>query len=140
MITEIDHLREARRSFVADEELGERATAFLRSLLSEWQLGEYLVSTDDVLGELLGWMTSHGTSDHVRCAVTWDQGLVVVELRDHGGLIPEPHVSHVDAELATRLLALPTVEWGADLDSRGRQLWVAFAVHGNAGASDGGHV
>ena len=137
MITETVRLREARRLFVMDEELGERASAFLQSVLIGWQLDELLVSMDFALAELLRWMTGHGTSDRLRCVVTWDQNLVFAELRDRGGLVPEPHVSRVDAELATRLLAPPAVEWGAELDSRGRQLWVAFAAPAGASVDQG---
>ena len=128
MITETDRLREARRSFVTDDGLSDHASAFLQSVLEDWQLYELLAAMDCALAELLRWMIGHGTPDHVRCELTWDQNLVFVELHDRGGLVPEPHVSRVDAELATRLLAPPAVEWGAELDSRGRQLWVAFTV------------
>ena len=137
MITEADCLREARRSFAMDNELRERASGFLQSVLEEWQLDELLVPMDFALAELLRWMVDHGAAQNVRCVVTWDQSLVFVELRDRGGLVPEPHVSRVDAELAIRLLAQPAVEWGAELDSRGRQLWVAFAVPAGASMDHG---
>jgi hypothetical protein len=132
MITEINCLREVRRSFAVDEGLSKRASEFLRSILDDWQLGELLAPMDNALTGLVRWMVDHGTSDHVRCEVTWDQGLVFIDLRDRGGLVPEPHVSRTDAELATRLLAPPAVEWGAELSSRGRQLWVAFAAPMNS--------
>lgn len=132
MITETDHLREIRRSFVIDDSLSERASAFLQAVLENWQLGDLLVPMDFALAELVRWMIGHGSSDQMRCEVTWDQNLVFIELRDRGGLVPEPHASRTDAELATRLLAPPVIEWGAELDSRGRQLWVAFTAPVNS--------
>jgi len=122
-------LREVRRSFVVDEGLSERTSAFLHSALNDWQINELLVPMNFALAELVRWMTGHGTSPQMHCSVTWDQNLMFVELRDRGGLVPEPHVSRVDAELALRLLAPPAIEWGAELDARGRQLWVAFGTY-----------
>jgi hypothetical protein len=128
MITTIFDLREVRRAFTVDEELNERVSALLQATLDEWQVLDMLLPMDFALGELVRWINGHGTSDRVYCSITWDQTLLFIELRDRGGLIPEPHVSRVDAELATRLLAPPAVEWGAELDTRGRHLWVSFAV------------
>jgi hypothetical protein len=128
MITETASLREVRRSLAASEGLNESAAMFLHSTLAVWQLNELLVPMDFVLAELVRWMSGHGMSPEMRCSLTWDQNLVFIELRDRGGLAPEPHVSRVDAELAMRLLAPPAVEWGAELDARGRQLWVAFGT------------
>ena len=128
MITETASLREVRRSLAAGEGLGDSAATFLHSTLAIWQLDELLAPMDFALAELVRWMSIHGSSSEMRCSLTWDQNLVFIELRDRGGLAPEPHVSRVDAELAMRLLAPPAVEWGAELDARGRQLWVAFAT------------
>jgi hypothetical protein len=129
MITEATSLREVRRSFVVDEGLNERTSAFLLATLESWQLLDLLMPMNFALAELVRWMTVHGTSLRMHCSVTWDQNLIFVELRDRGGLVPEPHVSRVDAELALRLLAPPAIEWGAELDARGRQLWAAFGTY-----------
>ena len=86
MITEIINLREVRKSFVVDEGLGERASTFLRSTLDDWQLVELLAPMNIALAELLCWMTAHGTSPQMLCALTWDHSLLFVELRDRGGL------------------------------------------------------
>lgn len=128
MITDITGLREVRSPLTMDDEWGERAAAFLYATLEDWQLLDLLMPVGHALHELVQWIGGHGTSEQVSVSITWDQTLLFVELHDHGGLVPEPHVSRVDAELATRLLAPPAVEWGADLDSRGRLLWVGFAV------------
>jgi hypothetical protein len=127
MITDIVGLREVRRPLRKDEWRGEHASAVVHATLESWQFLELLPVVNDALGELLRWMRGHGASDQTDLTVTWDETLLFVELHDRGGLIPEPQVSRVDAELAVRLLATPAV-WGADLDSWGRRLWVAFAA------------
>ena len=51
-----------------------------------------------------------------------------IEVTDQGALVPGAQVSLADAELAVRLLRTPAIEWGAELDSHGRCLWVAFTT------------
>ena len=128
MITDIVGLREVRRPLRKDEWRGEHASAVVHATLDSWQLLDVLPMVKGALSELLSWIHGHGGSDRLELTVTWDETLLFVELHDRGGLIPEPHVSRVDAELAVRLLTSAAVEWGADLDSRGRRLWVAFSV------------
>jgi len=132
MITDIAGLREVRRPLTMDEGLGERASAVVHAMLEDWKLLDLIKAVDVAVSELMQWIDGHGAPDRMNLTITWDQTLLFVELHDRGGLVPEPHVSRVDAELATRLLAPPAVEWGADLDSRGRHLWVAFTVPSTA--------
>ena len=132
MITDIVGLREVRRPLRKGEWRGEHASAVVHATLDSWQLLAMLPVVKGALSELLSWIHGHGGSDRLELTVTWDQTLLFVELHDCGGLVPKPHVSRVDAELAVRLLTPPAVEWGADLDSRGRRLWVAFAVPSTA--------
>lgn len=132
MITDTVNLREVRRSFRMDEGLSVRASNLLYETLTTWQLLDVLMPVTSVMNELVHWINGHGASEEVRCSITWDQNLLFIELHDRGGLVPEPHISRTDADLAVQLLAPPAVEWGAELDSRGRQLWVAFSVPGYA--------
>src|SRR5262245_25870829 len=103
MITEIDNPREVRMSFAMKDGLGDHASAFVEVLLEKWHLPEMVVPVSFALRELVRWSSGHGASDTVQCTVARDQDLLVIELRDRGGLVPEPHVSRVDAEFAARL-------------------------------------
>lgn len=77
---------------------------------------------------LAGWMALHDPCGPLVFTVTWDERLVMVEVRDSGSAVPRPESVRADAELAARLLTPPATEWGADNGDEGRCLWVAVAT------------
>ena len=100
--------------------------AFVAGVPAGWGLGNLTEIVTALVSELVSWTTAHGPSEVFTVALTWDEPILHVEVSDRGGIAPEPTLSRADAELAVRLLSLPVVEWGADLDSRGRCLWATL--------------
>lgn len=78
--------------------------------------------------QLAGWMARHDPCGPLVFTVTWDERLVMVEVRDSGSAVPRPESVRADAELGARLLTPPATEWGADNGDEGRCLWVAFTT------------
>lgn len=78
--------------------------------------------------QLAGWMALHDPCGPLVFTVTWDERLIMVEVRDSGSAVPRPESVRADAELAARLLTPPATEWGADNGDEGRCLWVALAI------------
>ena len=101
---------------------------FVSQVLQEWKLEALAGDLQRVTHELLAWMLTNGASTECRLVLTRDEPFVHVEVLDRGGLVPSPYVSLADAELAVRLLKTPVIEWGSELDSRGRCLWVCLSA------------
>jgi hypothetical protein len=79
--------------------------------------------------ELAEWLALHEAEGDLSLTAAWHDRLVLVEARDAGTDLPKPESERADAAWAARLLAPPTVEWGADADQDGRRLWVALSTH-----------
>lgn len=106
--------------------------AYARALAEEPPLGAI---TGDLVAPLIGaahqlagWMALHDPCGPLVITVTWDERLVMVEVRDSGSAVPRPESVRADAELAARLLTPPATEWGADNGDEGRCLWVALTT------------
>lgn len=99
---------------------------FVAGVPAGWGLGHLTETLTALVSELVSWTTAHGPSEVFTVALTWDEPILHVEVSDRGGIAPEPTLSRADAGFAARLLSLPVVEWGADLDSRGRCLWATL--------------
>lgn len=106
---------------------------FVAGVPAGWGLGHLTETVTALVNELVSWMTAHGSSEVFTAALTWDEPILHVEVSDRGGIAPEPTLARADAEFAVRLLSLPVVEWGADLDSRGRCLWATLRADRDAG-------
>lgn len=78
--------------------------------------------------QLAKWMALHDPCGPLVFTVTWDERLIMVEVRDNGSPMPRPESVRADAELAARLLTPPATEWGADNGDEGRCLWVALST------------
>ena len=100
--------------------------AFVMDSLAGCGLGRLTAAVSTLATELVTWATTHSPSDGFTVQLTWDDPILHAEVTDRGSLAPDPNVSRADAELAVRLLSIPIVEWGADLDSRGRCLWATL--------------
>jgi len=133
-----DALREQRTCLPIGPTFNKQVSDFVKNTLYDWQLPELVGPARCAAGELANWIIKQGASSPLALTATWDHDLLIVELGDRGGLVPDPHVSKADAELAMWLLDPPAVEWGAELDGRGRRLWVSFSTgSANANAPDG---
>jgi hypothetical protein len=78
--------------------------------------------------QLAGWMALHDPCGPLVLTVTWDERLIMVEVRDSGSAVPRPESVRADVELAARLLTPLATEWGTDNRDDGRCLWVACAT------------
>jgi hypothetical protein len=111
----------ALSSYVADD-----VKAFVAGIPAGWGLGQLSENVKALTAELVAWIAANAPTDAFTVVLTWDKPILHVEVSDRGGIAPEPTLSRADAEFAVRLLSLPVVEWGADLDSRGRCLWATL--------------
>jgi hypothetical protein len=127
----IDELAGVQREARAFEQAGyleHDVRRFVEHVVSGWRLSQL---TEDVLRiaqELVAWVMTNGPSPTFTVELTWDGPLVHVEVRDRGAVMPNPNVARGDAEFAVRLLMPPAAEWGAELDTRGRCVWVALQL------------
>lgn len=99
---------------------------FARCTPEGWDLQDVAERAGDVGRELAQWMADHAPSSHLHVTLLWDNPILHVEVGDRGALAPDPNVSRRDAEFAVRVLTPPVLEWGCDLDSRGRRLWATL--------------
>lgn len=123
-------------SFALTAHVAADVQAFVAGVPAGWGLGHFAETVTALVSELVSWTTAHGPSEVFTVALTWDEPILHVEVTDRGGVAPDPTVSRDDAELAVRLLTIPVVEWGADLDSRGRCLWAT--LHGDCDGAGSG--
>jgi hypothetical protein len=112
--------------FMKSADAPQRITAFVERVPVDWSLPELVAPLLYACRELTAWIVANGPSGEFVVTLTYDEPIVHIEVTDRGALVPNPHVSRADAELAARLLAESAIEWGAELDSRGRCLWVAL--------------
>lgn len=119
-------IREAHTRVQIGAVTAKQVTDFVSSALREWGLPDLIGSARCAAGELLSWIIKQGGSSPLALTVTWDDDLLFLELGDRGGLVPNPYVTRAAAELAMCLLDPPALKWGANLDERGRRLWVSF--------------
>jgi len=127
-----DVSREAM-SFALSGHVAADVESFVARLPDGWGLAHLTDVVTVLVSELMSWMAAHGPSEVFTVALTWDEPILHVEVNDRGDAAPEPTLSRADAEFAVRLLSLPVMEWGADLDSRGRCLWAT--LHGDRDGS-----
>jgi hypothetical protein len=99
---------------------------FVTGAPAGWGLGHLAGPIAAVVHDLVGWAMAHSPSSVFTVGLLLDGSILHVEVANRGGLAPDPFVSRTDAELAVRLLTPPVLEWGAELDSRGRCLWATL--------------
>lgn len=102
------------------------ATSFTHHVLKDWDLDAYSTAVQGAASRLIAWMTAHQPATTFRLELTWDSPLLHLEVVDRATVLPDPFVSRCDARLAVDLLTPPIVEWGAQLDCRGRCLWTTL--------------
>lgn len=127
-LSELAGVRRESRVFEQTGHLEHELRGFVEWAMDGWGLSQL---TEDVLRiaqELVAWEVANGPSPAFTVELTWDEPLVHVEVWDRGALIPNPNVSRGDAKFAVRLLTPPRVKWGAELDPRGRCVWVALRI------------
>jgi hypothetical protein len=117
-----------RQTFTTSADAPQAVVPFAEEASVGWDLPELVAPLLFVARELVAWVVANGSSGEFAVTLTYDEPIVHIEVKDRGALIPNPYVSRADAELAVRLLARPAIEWGAELDSRGRTLWVSFSA------------
>jgi hypothetical protein len=123
-------------SFALSSYVAADVQAFVASIPAGWGLSHLTEPVNTLTHELVAWTTKNGPSEVFTVVLTWDEPILHVEVIDRGGIVPDPNVSRTDAEFALRLLSLPVMEWGADLDSRGRCLWATLHGDGEHANSD----
>ena len=117
-----------RQAFAKSADALAAVAAFVEATTVGWGLPELVASLQFAARELVAWNVANGPAGEFTVTLTYDKPVVHIEVADRGALVPNPYVSCVDADLAVRLLANPAIEWGAELDSRGRTLWVSFSA------------
>lgn len=117
-----------RQTFTKSTDAPRQIAPFIEAASAKWNLPELVAPLLNAARELVAWIVANGPSGEFMVTLTRDEPVVHIEITDRGALIPNPYVSRDDAELAVRLFARPAIEWGAELNSRGRALWVCFAA------------
>ena len=127
-IADLTGVRRETRAFEQTGHLEREVREFVEQVLGGWELSQLARGVLRAVQELVAWEMANGPSPSFTVELTWDEPLVRVEVRDRGTVIPNPNVVRSDAELAVRLLTPPAVEWGAELDVRGRCVWAVVRI------------
>ena len=126
--TPLTNVRSESGAFATSDCLVRDVTVFVDQAVANWALGHVRVVAAETTTELVSWLLAHDPTSVMRVVVTCDAPLVHIELFDRGQRVPDPHVFCMDAAFAVQVLIRPGVQWGADLDARGRCLWATVSA------------
>jgi hypothetical protein len=121
-------------AFAYSEHAADDVRQFVVRTLGGWRVEALGVSAGRAARLVTLWAREHEPAPVFRVEVTWDGPVLQIELTDRGAVVPNVNTSRDDAEFGMQLLGTAALEWGSELDSRGRCLWVSFR------ASPGGEV
>jgi len=142
VVTALTNAQTRSTSLLADDSAAENARLFARAQLPDWGLGHLEAAACTGLGELLGWLRANDPNVLVEITLVWDPPLLFTEVADRHETLPRRPVWLLAAggrEQVARLEAA-SLEWGAELDARGRRLWASYSAEngsGDAGSGEG---
>jgi hypothetical protein len=102
------------------------ARRFARDVLTRWLLPELAEAACAGLSELVTWAVANDPAALVEITLVWDGPLLFTEVTDRCEQLPHRPAWLLSDEYAVTVLEESSLEWGAEMSTRGRLLWASF--------------
>ncbi len=113
-------------TLAADGSAVPNARRFARDVLAVWLLSDLEANACAGLSELVTWAVANDPAVFIEITLIWDGPLLFTEVADRRGRLPSRPTWLVEDQLGVILLERSSLEWGAELNARGRCLWASF--------------
>lgn len=114
-------------ALLADASAAPNARLFARMVLADWELSEVAADACAGLSELVVWVLANDPGVLVEITLVWDGPLLFTEVADRQERLPHrPVWLNTEGGHAVAILEAFSLEWGAEVDMRGRCLWASF--------------
>ena len=126
-------------SLLADASAAQNALLFVRAQLPDWGLDALADVACAGVTELTQWVLAHDRNVLLEVTLVWDRpSLLFTEIADRHESLPRRPVWLIEDRSAVERLEAASLEWGAELEARGRRLWASYSAEPGSGDHVGG--